>query len=111
MQKVASLRDMVYKISSLLDRSPNKENELCSKLGFSSSDLQRLKYGRLSLTPAQIKSAANIFSVEVSDLINYKNSYSYKGMVHCMSAFSSQEHCDEILDLIDAYIDLKEAAL
>jgi DNA-binding Xre family transcriptional regulator len=108
---VASLRNLGYKLSSLLSTNPDKEEELREKLNFSSFDLQRLKYGRLSLTPMQISTAANTLSVKVEDLVNYKNSDSYKNMVHCMSNFSTQEHCDEILDLIDTYIDVKEAAV
>ena len=30
-------------------------------------------------------------------------------MVHCMSNFEKNENCDEILDIIDTYIDFKEA--
>lgn len=108
---MATLRNLGYIISSRLAKNTAKEDELCEKLNFSSSDLMRLKCGRLSLTPAQITAVANTLSIKTADLVNYKNTDSYKGMVHCMSAFSSQEHCDEILDLIDTYIDLKEAAV
>lgn len=31
-------------------------------------------------------------------------------MVHCMSNFEKNENCDEILDIIDTYIDFKEAS-
>lgn len=106
---MSTLRNLGYKISSLLSGNSFKEQELCAKLNFSSPDLQRLKYGRLSLNPLQISTVASVLSVKTEDLINYKNADSYKNMVHCMSTFSSQEHCDEILDLIDAYIDVKEA--
>lgn len=107
---MSSLRNLGYKLSSLLSTNPDKEEELREKLNFSPSDLQRLKYGRLSLTPMQISTVANTLSVKTEDLINYENTDSYRNMVHCMSNFSTQEHCDKILDLIDTYIDIKEAA-
>ena len=106
---MASLRDLGYKIMSLVNDNDNLKNELCSKLNFSSEDFNRLLYGRLSVTPIQIATIANTLSVPVEELINYKNNDSYKNVVHCMSSFSSQEHCNEVLDIIDSYIDIKEA--
>ena len=38
-----------------------------------------------------------------------KNNDAYSKMVHCMSNFEKNENCDEILDIIDTYIDFKEA--
>jgi len=106
---MASLRDLGYKIMSLVNDNDSLKNELCSKLNFSSVDLNRLLFGRLSVTPVQLKTIANTLSVPVEELINYKNNDSYANAVHCMSSFSSQEHCNEVLDIIDSYIDIKEA--
>lgn len=107
---MANLRNLGYKVRMLLKDNYTKKNELCEKLNFSEIDLDRLLYGRLALTPAQIKTVANVFSVEPESIVSYKNADSYKDMLHCMSSFSSQENCDEILDIIDSYIDIKEAA-
>ena len=106
---MASLRDLGYKIMSLVNDNDSLKNELCSKLNFSSTDLNRLLFGRLSVTPVQLNTIAHTLSVPVEDLINYKNNDSYENVVHCMSSFSSQEHCNEVLDIIDSYIDIKEA--
>lgn len=106
---MASLRDLGYKIMSLTKNNDALKAELCAKLNFSSVDLNRLLYGKLSLTPVQINTLASTLSVKAGDLINYKNDDSYKNFVHCMSSFSSQEHCAEVLDIIDSYIDIKEA--
>jgi DNA-binding Xre family transcriptional regulator len=106
---MASLRDLGYKIMSLVNDNDSRKQELCSKLNFSLIDLNRLIYGRLSVTPVQLKTIANTLSVPVEELINYNNNDSYKNMVHCMSSFSTHEHCKEVLDIIDSYIDIKEA--
>lgn len=106
---MASLRNLGYKVHSLLVSNPKKRNALQKRLNFSRSDLKRLEFGRLSLTPSQIKTIAEIFSIDPKELINYKNSDSYKKVVYCRKPFSSQEHCDEILDIIDSYIDIREA--
>ena len=106
---MASLRDLGYRIMTLSKNNEALISELCSKLNFSRLDLNRLFYGKLSLTPLQIKTVASTLSVSVEDLINYKNQDSYKDIVHCMSSFSSQENCNEVLDIIDSYVDIKEA--
>ena len=106
---MASLRDLGYKIMSLVNDNDSLKRELCSKLNFSSVDLNKLFFGRLSVTPVQLTTIANTLSVPVEELINYKNSDSYAKAVHCMSSFSTQEHCNEVLDIIDSYIDIKES--
>ncbi len=108
---MASLRDLGYKIMSAIGDNENLKTKLCSKLNFSTIDLNRLLFGRLSVTPVQLTTIATTLSVPLEELINYKNNDSYKDIVHCMSSFSSQENCNEILDIIDSYIDLKESIL
>ncbi len=108
---MASLRDLGYKIMSAIRDNENLKTELCSKLNFSTIDLNRLLFGRLSVTPVQLTTIATTLSVPFEELINYKNNDSYKDIVHCMSSFSSQENCNEVLDIIDSYIDLKESIL
>lgn len=73
---------------SLVNDNDSLKSELCSKLNFSSVDLNKLLFGRLSVTPVQLTTIANT--------------------VHCMSSFSTKEHCNEVLDIIDSYIDIKE---
>lgn len=108
---MASLRDFGYKVHTLLNDNPSKKADLCRRLNFSNNDLARLTCGRLAVTPNQVKTIADVFSQNPIDLFTYENKDSYSSMVHCMSAFSSQKNCDEILDIIDSYIDIKEAAL
>lgn len=107
---MANLRNLGYKVHSLLTSESAKRGVLRERLNFSENDMARLEFGRLSLTLAQIEATASVLSIEPTELVNYRNSDSYKDMIHCMSSFSSQEHCDEILDIIDSYIDIKEAA-
>ena len=106
---MARLRDLGYKIGLLVKNEPSKENELLNVLLLSKKDLNRLIFGRLALSPLQIKKIAAIFSVTPESLVLDKNEDSYRDMVHCMSAFSSQKNCEEILDIIDSYIDIKES--
>lgn len=106
---MASSRDLGYKIMSFVDNSESLKKELCSKLNFNATDLNRLLFGRLSVTPVQLNTIADTLSVPVEELVNYKNNDSYMNIVHCTSSFSSQKNCSEVLDIIDSYIDIKEA--
>lgn len=105
---MARLRDLGYKVNLLLKEAPSKESDILKGLQFSDTDLKRLIFGKLALSPVQIEKIAAIFSVTPESIVLYKNEDSYRDMVHCMSTFSSQENCDEVLDIIDSYIDIKE---
>lgn len=108
---MANLRNLGYIINTLLANDNSKKEELCKELNFSEIDLQKLVSGRLSLNPIQISKVANTFSVTPDYIVNYTNNDRYSSMVHCKCSFSSQDNCDEILDIIDSYIDIKEAAI
>lgn len=107
---MSNLRNIGYKIFLLADSAENGKENLCNMLNFSENDYNKLITGRLSITPMEIKKVAELFSVEPMDILNYKNNDAYAEMVHCMSEFKHKENCDEILDIIDTYIDFAEAA-
>jgi len=86
-----------------LARSANKK-----AMGFSEEDFSRLSEGKLFLFLEELQKTISFCKISLQDLLHPVNTNCYKGMVHCAGSFSNQEECDEILDLIDAYIDLKE---
>lgn len=98
---MANLRNLGYKVCSLLTSDPAKRDVLRKSLNFSENDLARLEFGRLSLTPVQIETLASVFLIKPEELVDYRNSDSYRDMIHCVTLFSSQENCNEILDIID----------
>lgn len=59
---MANLRNLGYKVHSLLTSDPAKRGILQEKLNFSKNDLARLEFGRLSLTPVQIEATASVCS-------------------------------------------------
>ena len=102
-------RNIGYYIDSMLKGDVNKKSDYCSLLNFSSNDLNRLCDGRIILTPNQLEKTAFFFKKSVSDIISYVNLDSYSDQVHCRTKFSDSSNCDKILDIIDAYIDVKES--
>lgn len=107
---MSNLRNIGYKIFLLANKAEDGKENICNSLNFSENDYNRLVTGRLSITPMQIKNIAELFSVDPIEILNYKNNDAYSKMVHCMSNFEKNENCDEILDIIDTYIDFVEAA-
>lgn len=107
---MSNLRNIGYKIFLLANKAEDGEENICNNLNFSENDYNRLITGRLSLTPMQINKIAELFSVNPMEILDYKNNDAYSKMVHCMSNFEKNENCDEILYIIDTYIDFVEAA-
>lgn len=106
---MSNLRNIGYKIFLLAKNSVNGKENLCKTLNFNEIDYNKLITGRLSITPLQLKKVAKLFSVTPNEIIKYNNNDAYAEMVHCMSNFKHKENCDEILDIIDTYIDFAES--
>ena len=102
-------RSIGYYIDSLLGNDDDGRNDFCNNLNFSFADLTRLCEGAIGLTPVQLQKAADFFSCSVQDILNNSNKVSYSRVIHCRSDFSKMENCDKILDIIDSYIDVREA--
>lgn len=102
-------REMGFAIGSLASKNPGKEGELQQRLGITQHELQKLFAGRLFVNSADIATIADVYSVDPMEIVKPDITMYNKGIVHCMSEFSDQKNCEKILDLIDAYIDAKEA--
>ena len=106
------IRDLGYKIFSLIKENPNKKDLFLKRLGFSEIDYNKLINGRLFLSIKDVETIADIFSIKPDKLISYKNNNCFHNMVFtCQNSFSAQENCNKVLDLIDEYIDIKEAVV
>lgn len=89
--------------------SEEKRRKLCEELGLSPYELKRLFAGRLFLTGSGLRKAAEICRVPVEKLVHTDTPAYDAKVVHCMTEFKDRENREMILDLIDAYIDAKEA--
>lgn len=107
---MSTMRTIGYKVFSLA-KEKQAEEMLMKKLNFSSNDLRKLYDGRLAFSDEDLSVISEELKVPVDDILDYVETDAYPKMVHCMSKFSRQENCDKILDIIDSYIDIKEAVL
>lgn len=65
--------------------------------------------GRLFLAFDQLTLIADQFQVSVDDLLDGDMDYYNKTVVECMGEFSDDKNREEILDIIDDYLDLRNA--
>lgn len=102
-------REVGYVIRSEVASDPKRKSSLQEALGLSSFELDKLFAGRLSLTTSDLRVVASTLGVPLRALaMPDQNAYD-KGAVHCMTEFSDRNNREKILDMIDAYIDIREA--
>jgi len=100
------LRNFGYRI---LQKSKNCKDAFCLALDYSESDYQRLISGRLLPSCKDMDRISEFFSDDADKYFDSRNEDSYPDRIHMMSKFSVQSNCDFLLNLIDSYIDVKDA--
>lgn len=102
-------RELGYTIHQAVAGDAHKENEIRSALGLGEHEAQRLYSGRLFLTSSDIRKIASILNIPAMTLVNLDTSEYDKNVVHCMTPFKDRNNREMILNLINSYIDIKEA--
>lgn len=102
-------RELGYTIHQAIAGDAHRENEIRSALGLSEHEAQRLYSGRLFLNSADIRKVAGILNIPAMDLVDLDTSEYDKNVVHCMTPFKDRNNREMILNLINSYIDIKEA--
>ena len=96
-------------IELLMKRKKISAEDVASKLGFSSDDLQRVKEGRLMIDGQEIDMFAEILDVNVTELLEQRDEKEYRELIHCMGTYHNAENKEKIIDYIDMYIGIEEA--
>lgn len=91
LQKQDTLEDM----GQVLDCTPNQ--------------VKAMYKGRVFPSFAQLNRLADYFGTTVDVLLNGDEEYYENNVVHCMGDFQNPENRENILDIIDDYLRLKEA--
>lgn len=91
-----------------------KEQGLCTKkvakaIGVRDNSFQKVLNGRMFLSFEQLEQLAKLLSVTIEELLNGDLEHYNQTIVHCNGTFENEENREEILDIIDMYITLKEA--
>lgn len=103
------IRSIGYTIDCLLDDNKELREPLKVKLNISENELKRICAGRLTLSPNALRTVSDTLNYPFKDLLMSSNTDLYQRRLNCRTSFSNRENCDKILDIIDSFIDIKEA--
>ena len=82
--------------------------DLAKKLNYSYRDMYRIFEGGLMLSPTEIRKIAEFFGKTKSELLHYESDKVIQESQY-IREFSDTNNLDKILDLLDEYVELKEA--
>ena len=102
-------RELGFAIRQRTDGHPEWEQQIQKMLHITPQELQKLYAGRMFLTGSDLREVALICDVKPRELIQVNQEEYDKNVVRYMTDFQNRENREKILDLIDAYIDVREA--
>lgn len=101
-------RKIGVNIFTLMQNAGISREELAAKLNYSYRDMCRILEGKLMLPPVEIKRIAEFFGKTKQELLHYESDKVVPKLQY-MKEFSDTKNLDKILDLLDEYVDLKDA--
>ena len=106
MKNMRILGNMIQKLSSEEQVSAAELGEI---IHCPAEQVAQLFKGRLLLGLDQLSAVADRFRVSLDELMDGDVNYYRETIVDCMGGFSHDENLEEILDIIDDYLDLRTA--
>lgn len=106
MKQTRMLGNYVYQ--KALEKGYNID-DLCDEIGCNEQQFKAFIKGRLLLSYPKLSKLADFIKLDLKDLINGDEETYNNTVVHCMSKFDNTEHREEILDIIDIYLDIKNS--
>lgn len=109
---MSHMRELGAALKAKTSEDQKLEERLQAELGLTELELQQLFAGRLLLTGRQLCGAAAVCGVAPAALLHSARAcypHEAEKQVHCMTPFSDPKNREEMLDMIDAYIDAREA--
>lgn len=100
-----SIRNISYYIYKTILKNNISVDTICNYMNYNLNDYNRLITGRLSLSPDNIKKISKLLKIDIKELLHYKNNDNY--YLWCICGKTN----NEILDIIDSYIDFREVEL
>ena len=101
-------RKIGVNIFTLMQNAGISREELAEMLNYSYRDMCRILEGKLMLPPTEVKKIAEFFGKTKQELLHYEAD-KFVPELQYMKEFTDANNLDKILDLLDEYVDLKEA--
>ena len=96
-------------IMTLAEKNNVSKKELSEKLSCDISQVEDLFAGRFILPFWKLESLSDLFGVSVSQILDGDPDEYNANVVHCMNDFNNPDNREKILNIIDDYLDIKEA--
>lgn len=106
MQKARVLGNYIQKLA---EENRMSVADLSGLLGCGELQTMLLLRGRSFATFEQISKLADRFKVSVQELLDGDTAYYDRTVAHCMNQFQKTENREQILDIIDEYLDIVDA--
>ena len=104
---MSRIRELGFSIRERVSRDSEMEQQLQCALGFTHQEMKKMYDGRLFLTGMDMQKISEVCGDELLQA-HTPSAYSERA-IHCMTPFKNEDGREKILDLIDAYIDAREA--
>ena len=85
------------------------DDQLCQTLDYDEKQVHAFFKGRMLATFSQLESLSELFEVSVEKILEGDEENYNRSVVHCMNQFQDVNNREKILDIIDDYIDIKNA--
>lgn len=101
-------RKLGANIYTLMQNSGISREDFAKKLDYTYRDVCRIIEGKLMLPPMEISKIAEVLGTTKQELLHYE-AEGFVPELQYMKEFNNTENLDLILDLLDEYVELKEA--
>ena len=81
---------------------------LAEKMSYSMKDIWNVIEGKVMIPPVEINKLASVLEVSGEDLVNKEPEQLVPNLEY-MKEFSNPDSLDRVLDLIDEYVEIREA--
>ena len=106
---MANVRRMLGgNIFTLMQNSGISREDLAKELNYSYRDMCRILEGKLMLPPVELEKIAKFFGKTKKELIIFETDRIIPELQY-MKEFSNMDNLDKILDMLDDYVELREA--
>lgn len=101
-------RRMGYNIRLLMQEKNMNVTALAAKVGTSDRTINRILDARMITPPNILEGILEALEASQSQILEERNIQVYNQFVECMTEFDNPDNRENILEIIDAYCDLRE---
>lgn len=101
-------RKLGVNIFTLMQNSGISREEFAKRLNYTYRDVCRIVEGNLLLPPVELVKIADVLGTTKSELLHFESNQSVPELQY-MKEFTNTDNLDKILDLLDEYVEIKEA--